>query len=93
MVDFEKIQKKTSKFEKKYQEHEEKDHWGALWSLGWRVALEWGSAVLISYFLGYGFDKFLGTSPWGIIVFLLIGNIAGLINIYRTYKKTNVDSF
>jgi ATP synthase protein I len=93
MVDLEKLQQQASRFEKKYVEREDKEHWGAWWSLGWRIALEWGSAVFASYLLGCGIDYVLGIEPWGLILFLLMGNVAGLFNIYRTYKKNENRTF
>lgn len=33
--------------------------------------------------LGWGFDKLLSTSPWGLIVFLLVGFAAGVLNLMR----------
>lgn len=63
--------------------------WNELFALGWRVALEWTVAVLVGYGVGYFVDKLCNTDPWGLIVFLLLGNIAGLLNIYRTvYKRS-----
>ena len=32
----------------------------------------------------WGFDRLLSTSPWGLIVFLLLGFTAGVINVMRT---------
>jgi ATP synthase protein I len=29
-------------------------------------------------------DRFLSTSPWGLIVFLLLGFAAGVLNVMRT---------
>jgi ATP synthase protein I len=33
--------------------------------------------------IGYFFDKWLGTSPWGLIVFFFLGSAAGMLNVYR----------
>ena len=59
----------------------------ALFSLGWRIAIEWTTAVLVGYGIGYLFDMWTGLAPWGKITFLLLGNIAGVLDIYRTYKN------
>jgi ATP synthase protein I len=37
--------------------------------------------------LGYLFDLFLSTSPWGLIVFLLLGFCAGVLNVLRAAGK------
>lgn len=34
--------------------------------------------------LGWAIDKGLGTSPWGLIVFLLLGFAAGVYNVIRS---------
>jgi ATP synthase protein I len=33
--------------------------------------------------LGWGFDRLLGTSPWGLIVLTLLGFAAGVYNMMR----------
>ena len=63
------------------------NRWNELFALGWRVALEWTVAVLVGYGVGYFIDTLCGTDPWGLIVFLLLGNVAGLLNIYRIVYK------
>ena len=34
--------------------------------------------------MGWAFDKGLGTSPWGLIVCLLLGFAAGVFNVLRS---------
>jgi ATP synthase protein I len=33
--------------------------------------------------IGWGLDKLFGISPWGLIVFLLLGFAAGVLNVMR----------
>ena len=40
--------------------------------------------VLLVAALGWLFDKMLGTSPWGLIVFLILGFCAGVLNVLRS---------
>ena len=40
--------------------------------------------VVVGAALGWGFDALLGTSPWGLIVFLLMGFAAGILSLMRT---------
>ena len=49
-----------------------------------RLSSELVAGVLAGAGLGWGFDRLLSTSPWGLIVFLLLGFIAGVINVMRT---------
>lgn len=49
-----------------------------------KLSSEFISAIVVGVILGYLFDRFLGTSPWGLIVFLLIGFCAGVLNVLRS---------
>jgi ATP synthase protein I len=39
--------------------------------------------VLVGAGLGWLLDRWLGTKPWGLIVFLLLGFAAGVLNVMR----------
>jgi ATP synthase protein I len=52
-------------------------------AMGFRLSSELVAGVLAGAALGWGFDRLLSTSPWGLIVFLLLGFIAGVINVMR----------
>ncbi len=39
--------------------------------------------IIICVVIGYLMDKYLHTKPWGIIGMLLIGFVAGMMNIWR----------
>ena len=54
------------------------------YSQGFRLATEFVPGVLVGAALGWGFDTLFGTSPWGLIVFLLLGFAAGVLNMLRT---------
>jgi ATP synthase protein I len=41
------------------------------------------AAVLAGAGLGWLIDRWLGTSPWGFIVLLLLGFAAGVVNVIR----------
>ena len=43
-----------------------------------RAAIDFASASAVGTVLGYGVDAWQGTSPWGILVGLLIGVAAGI---------------
>ena len=43
-----------------------------------RAAIDFASATAVGSVLGYGFDAWQGTLPWGLLVGLLIGTAAGL---------------
>ena len=52
-------------------------------AMGLRLSSELVAGVLVGAALGWGFDRLLSTSPWGLIVFLLLGFTAGVINVMR----------
>jgi ATP synthase protein I len=52
-------------------------------AVGLRLSSELVAGVLGGAALGWGFDRLLSTSPWGLIVFLLLGFTAGVINVMR----------
>ena len=53
-------------------------------AVGLRLSSELVAGVLVGAALGWGFDRWLSTSPWGLIVFLLLGFVAGVMNVMRT---------
>ena len=50
---------------------------------GLKLSSEFIAGVLVGALIGYLFDRFLGTSPFGLIVFLLLGFAAGVLNVLR----------
>jgi len=54
--------------------------------LGFRIGLELVVAVFVGVALGWAIDRWLGTRPWGLLVFLFLGIGAGMTNIYRVIK-------
>ena len=49
-----------------------------------RLSTDFIAGVLVGAALGWGIDKLAGTSPWGLIVFLLLGFAAGVLNVMRS---------
>ncbi len=52
-------------------------------NLGFRVLTEFVSAIAVGTFIGWLLDRFLGTSPILLIIFLMLGMAAGFWTIYR----------
>lgn len=50
---------------------------------GFRLASELVAGVLVGAGLGWALDRLIGTSPFGLIVFLLLGFAAGVVNVVR----------
>lgn len=57
-----------------------------------RFGGEFGAAVIVGALLGYGVDYFVHTSPWGLIIGLGLGFVAGVANMVRvaqSYARAN----
>jgi ATP synthase protein I len=55
--------------------------------LAFRIGGEFGAGVIVGGLLGYGIDYFLGTSPGGLLIGLLLGAAAGIWNMVRTARE------
>jgi ATP synthase protein I len=51
--------------------------------LAFRVSVELVSAVAVGLAIGWGIDWVLESRPWAMIVFIILGFIAGVMNVYR----------
>jgi ATP synthase protein I len=51
---------------------------------GFRLSSEFVAGVIVGAGLGWLIDRGLGTSPWGLTVFLLLGFAAGVLNVMRS---------
>ena len=49
-----------------------------------RASTEFIAGVIAGGGVGWLIDKGLGTSPWGLIVFLMAGFVAGIYNVMRS---------
>ncbi len=49
------------------------------------------SSIIVGLFFGYWLDKLLGTKPWMLLVFLVLGIISGFLSLFRGLKKLQVD--
>src|SRR4051812_36089413 len=51
---------------------------------GFRLSSELIAGVVVGAGIGWGIDRLLSTSPWGLIVFFLLGFTAGVVNVVRS---------
>lgn len=59
-------------------------HRASAMAVGLRLSSELVAGVIVGTILGWVFDRFLSTSPWGLIVFMLLGFTAGVMNVMRS---------
>ncbi len=48
-----------------------------------QLSSEFIAAILVGAIIGYGIDWLLGTLPFGLILFFLLGFVAGVMNVMR----------
>src|SRR6201999_3348841 len=51
---------------------------------GFQLSSELIAGVVVGAGIGWGIDRLLSTSPFGMIVFLLLGFAAGVVNVIRS---------
>jgi len=56
-------------------------------AVGFRIAVEILAAVAVGVAVGLLLDDWLGTKPWLLIVFCILGFGAALVNVMRTARE------
>ncbi|PLW78425.1 AtpZ/AtpI family protein [Cohaesibacter celericrescens] len=56
-------------------------------AMAWRLGSEFVSGVLVGGGIGWMIDAWFGLAPWGMIAFLLLGFLAGMLNMLRSAGK------
>ena len=56
-----------------------------------RLAAEMISALIVGGGIGWFLDHWLDTRPWLLLVFLLLGAIAGMLNAYRAAMRMSAE--
>nr|WP_321526353.1 AtpZ/AtpI family protein [uncultured Cohaesibacter sp.] len=56
-------------------------------AMAWRLGSEFVAGVLVGTAIGWLIDEWLGLRPWGMIIFLLLGFMAGMLNLLRSAGK------
>jgi ATP synthase protein I len=49
-----------------------------------KMSSEFIAAVAVGAAIGWTLDYFAGISPWGLVIFLLLGFVAGILNVMRS---------
>ncbi len=62
------------------------EHYSAA-SQGWRMVIELVSGLGIGFGIGYGLDVLLGTLPFLLVLFTLLGFAAGVKTMLRTAQE------
>ncbi|HEV7254797.1 MAG TPA: AtpZ/AtpI family protein [Mesorhizobium sp.] len=54
---------------------------------GLKLSSEFIAGIAVGAGLGWAIDLFAGTSPWGLIIFLMLGFAAGVLNVLRSVGR------
>ena len=57
--------------------------------MAWRMVIELVAGLGIGFGMGFGLDKVFGTTPWLMIIFVLLGFAAGIKTMMRSAKELN----
>ncbi len=55
--------------------------------LAWRMVIELVAGLAIGFCIGFGLDRFLGTMPLFLVLFILAGFAAGIKTMLRSAKE------
>ena len=84
-----KISKLKEKIEdiekKKINESMPKKESGA--GFAFKISTELIAALIVGVGIGLIVDNYLGTNPFGLIIFFILGSFAGFLNIYRVMRR------
>ncbi|MEX1061328.1 MAG: AtpZ/AtpI family protein [Methyloceanibacter sp.] len=65
---------------------------GAALGQALRLGVELVAGVAVGGFIGWALDRFLGTAPFLMVVFLGLGAAAGILNVVRTAKRMQAEA-
>lgn len=57
-----------------------------------RVAIDLVAGVVVGVAIGLGLDRWLGTGPWLLILFFILGAVAGFVNVFRTAQRMQAEA-
>jgi ATP synthase protein I len=59
----------------------------ARWAELSSIALILPSSIAVGLFFGYFLDRKLGTEPWLLLIFTVLGIASGLLSLFRAIRK------
>ena len=60
--------------------------------VAWRMVVELVAGLAIGFGIGYGLDWVFGTTPWLMVVFVILGFIAGVKTMIRSANEIQQDA-
>ena len=65
---------------------------GAALGQALKLGVELVAGVAVGGFIGWALDRFFGTAPFLMVIFLGLGAAAGIMNVVRTAKRMQADA-
>ena len=87
-TDIENLSSKIDAFKKKQEMRKDvqRPSSGSAMSKGFQFCVEFLSAVFVSIAIGFFLDKFFHTGPVFLVILVIFGLAAGVLNVYRFAK-------
>ena len=80
------LKKKINNIEKSQQSKSSpKKESGA--SFGFKISTEIVAALVVGVGIGLLVDNYFNTKPFGLIIFFILGALAGFLNVYRVMRR------
>ena len=54
---------------------------------GFRLSTEIVAALIVGVCIGIFVDNYFNTRPFGLIIFFILGALAGFLNVYRVIRR------
>lgn len=90
-MEIKEIKEKVKKLKDELKSKELKKEGSSSMGIALKMGTEFVAAVFVASFIGFHVDKWLQTTPIFIIIFFMIGSVAGILNVVRSSKMINKD--
>ena len=90
-MEIKEIKEKVKKLKHELKSKELKKEGSSSMGIALKMGTEFVAAVFVASFIGFHVDKWLQTTPIFIIIFFIIGSVAGILNVVRSSKMINKD--
>ena len=90
-MEIKEIKEKVKKLKDELKSKELKKEGSSSMGIALKMGTEFVAAVFVASFIGFHVDKWLQTTPIFIIIFFIIGSVAGILNVVRSSTMINKD--
>ena len=66
------------------QKHKHKETWAGF---SFKISTEIIAALVVGVGIGLIVDNYFNTKPFGLIIFFILGALAGFLNVYRVMRR------